>query len=353
MCDDESKMLLQHILDALESDTYEYSDPFTIGGATGQYQIASPYNTECEWSIVSATAVGTFGFVAPTASTEESFQEANVPATAGNVTLFTGAGELLSAVVTAAGTTNLNFTDGAGNTIATVVQPGTVGQELQFNASFSTSLVAQKATTTPVVTVSVLMAGTVGSLGTLASTATYVIGARNSSQPTLSATGADKFSVFGGKDGNPLQSYVGALTQQAPCITYQSEFMPLQGNAGLFLMTNTPSSTEILVTVMFRRRLERYIQEIPQLKPHTHVPLSGRMARTFMQGFADDSKRMGVPINPKPQEDTSLAAGGRSGSTGKVGQLAPVQRAELNALQRLNERVVPANARILRAKRIS
>ncbi len=353
MCDDESKQLLQHILDALESDTYEFSDPFTIGGATGNYQIASPYNTEAEWAIVSATGIGTFGFVAPTLAAEETEANVNIPATAGALTVVTGVGQLISAVVTAAGTTNLTFQDGAGNIIGTVVQPGAVGQEIPFyNASFNTSLVANKATTTPIVTVTYLLNAVNATSGTLPSTASFVIGARNMSQPTLSSTGGDKFSVFGGKDGNPLQSYVGALTQQAPFITYQSEFMPLQGNTGLFLATNTPASTEVLVTLMFRRKLARYIQEIPQIRPHTHVPLSGRIARTFMQGWQDDSKRMGVPINPKPQEDTSISAGGRSGSTGKRG-LQPVAHAELNALQKLNERVVPANARILRAKRIS
>ena len=81
-------------------------------------------------------------------------QEVQVPATAGNVTLFTGQGILVSAVVTTVGTTALTFTDGAGNIIGEVLASATLGQEISFgNAAFNTSLVAVKATTTPVVTV--------------------------------------------------------------------------------------------------------------------------------------------------------------------------------------------------------
>jgi hypothetical protein len=50
---------LEAIEDATLSDKYEYSDPYTIGGATGSYFIKSPYNTECDWVIVAAAGVGT------------------------------------------------------------------------------------------------------------------------------------------------------------------------------------------------------------------------------------------------------------------------------------------------------
>jgi hypothetical protein len=243
MCDEETKTLLEHILYTLESDSYEISDPFTMGGGAGIYQIRNPYNTECEWAIVSATS-GT-----------------------------------------------------------------TAGQ--------------------------------------------FVVMSKNPTPATLGFAGADSLALqSGGMDNNPLNAYVGALTTQAPFVTYQEEFMPLAGNGMVFLRVTAAGSNEVLVTIRFRRKLERYIQEIPAQKPHTHVPLSARNARTFMQGFRDDSKRMGVPINPKPDEDTSLIAGGRSGSTGKVG-LAPVPRAPLNALQKLNERVVPKPARAVRGKRVS
>lgn len=82
--------------------------------------------------------------------------ETQVPATAGSVTIFTGKGQLISAVVTATGTTTLTFQDGAGNIIGEVLSTATVGQEIIFNAGFNVSLVANKSATTPVVTVTYL-----------------------------------------------------------------------------------------------------------------------------------------------------------------------------------------------------
>ena len=46
------------------SDDYEISDPYTIGGATGLYTVRSPYNTECEWSIISVTGLGSLASAA-------------------------------------------------------------------------------------------------------------------------------------------------------------------------------------------------------------------------------------------------------------------------------------------------
>jgi hypothetical protein len=57
MCDNDIQMqqtaLLRQILAALQSDQYEYSDPYTIGGPNGLYQLRTPWNTECEWWLVS------------------------------------------------------------------------------------------------------------------------------------------------------------------------------------------------------------------------------------------------------------------------------------------------------------
>lgn len=79
--------------------------------------------------------------------------ETSVPATAGNVTIVSGAGTLLTVMCTTVGTAALNFQDGAGNIIGIVPASATVGQVFTFNMPFNTSLVAQKTANTPVVTV--------------------------------------------------------------------------------------------------------------------------------------------------------------------------------------------------------
>jgi hypothetical protein len=77
----------------------------------------------------------------------------SVPATAGNITLFTGEGVINSIVVTTTGAAALNFQDGAGNIIAIVPGGSAAGFDLSGPFGFGTSLVAQKSATTPVVTV--------------------------------------------------------------------------------------------------------------------------------------------------------------------------------------------------------
>lgn len=296
-----------------QGDEYEISDPLTIGGATGTYVVPCPYHTEGEWCVISAFALGTFGFVAPTLAVEEAPANFNVAAVAGPTTLMTGAGQLQSAVVTVVGTTNLTFQDAAGNVIATVVQPGTVGQEIQFNADFATSLVANNATTTPVVTVSVLKSGSVATAGTLPSIATYAVGTKNPGQPKLSTTGADSFgsTVTSSPDNNnALQSYVGGLTNQAPFVTYGgNDFMPLPSPAFVYLQTVTPASTEVLITLQFKRRLDRVIPDKPRQKPQTHGHVQGRHnLRTFMQGFAAKYPEETAPYTHEvllPEQDTA------------------------------------------------
>ena len=87
------------------------------------------------------------------ASTSNVLTETSVPATIGSITLYTGPGELIEATVTATGSATLTFQDGAGNVIAEVTSAATVGQTIQFNAAFGTSLVANKSASTPAVTV--------------------------------------------------------------------------------------------------------------------------------------------------------------------------------------------------------
>ena len=308
MCSDELMQALLAIMARIEENTgdqYELSDPYTIGGATGVYSVPSPYHTECEWAIISALGVGTFGFVAPVAAGVPT--EFSVPATAGNVTIFTGSGMLNSALVTAVGTTDLEFLDGAGNVIAEVPSTATLDQVFQFNEAFNTSLVAVKATTTPVVTVT--YTPTNASAGTLAMPATFVIGSKNPGPPVLSAAGADKFGgASGGADNNnALSSYVGALTQQAPFVTFGGDnFAPLPSPAFLYLQTSTPASTEALVTVIFRRKLQRTIPDKPRQGPHTHThPQSRRGQRTFFSGFEEQYARPGG----QPYEHEAIPVG--------------------------------------------
>ena len=79
--------------------------------------------------------------------------ETSVPATAGNVTIYTGPGTLETVTVTTTGASALNFQDGAGNIIATIPGGSVAGFTLNGQFGFQTSLVAQKSATTPVVTV--------------------------------------------------------------------------------------------------------------------------------------------------------------------------------------------------------
>lgn len=298
-------------------DEYEISDPLTFGGSTGNYVIPCPYHTEGEWAIISALAVGTFGFASPVLAVEETPANFNVAAVAGPTTLMTGAGQLQSAVVTAAGTVNLTFQDAAGNTIATVVQPGTVGQEIQFNADFATSLIANNTVNTPVVVVSVLKSGSVATAGTLASLATFAVGSKNPTQPKLSTTGTDSFGnliTSSPDNNNALQSYVGALTSQAPFITYGGDnFMPLPSPAFVYLAVTTPTSTEVLITIQFRRKLDRIIPDKPRQRPQTHGHVLGRVnQRSFMAGFAaqypDEAGQYAHRM--LPSQDTEVAKHG-------------------------------------------
>jgi hypothetical protein len=161
---------LQAIEDTLSSDQYEISDPFTIGGPTGTYQMESPWNTESEWAIISALAVGT-----------------------------------------------------------------------------------------------------------LATTATYAIGSKNQQQALLS--GASSFGpITAGRDNNnALPSFVGALTAQAPFVPYTAEYMPLGSPTNIYLVTSTPAASTVLITVLFRRKLARYIPDKPRQQPHTHTHPQSRM----------------------------------------------------------------------------
>jgi len=176
-----------------DSDEYEISDPLTIGGATGNYVVPSPYHTECEWAVISALATGT-----------------------------------------------------------------------------------------------------------LASAATFAIGSKNPKQPTISSTGGDSFGnvlTSGPDNNNALQSYVGALTSTAPYVTFGGDnYMPLPSPSYVYLTTTTPASSEVLVTIQFRRKLDRAIPDKPRNKPQTHGHVGSRRGyRTFMEGYAAQYPEEGQP----------------------------------------------------------
>lgn len=201
---------LQRIESSLSSDEYEISDPITFGGATGNYVIPSPYHTECEWAMISATGVGTLG-----------------------------------------------------------------------NA------------------------------------ATFAVGSKNSKQPSLSATGTDSFGniiTSSPDNNNALQSYIGAVTATAPTITYGGDnYMPLPSPAFVYLTTTVPASSELLITIQFRRKLDRIIPATPRAKPHTHSHVGSRRAyRTMMEGYAAQYPR-DTPYEHQmiPQQDTAMT--GRTG----------------------------------------
>jgi len=174
-------------------DEYEVSDPLTIGGATGQYVVPSPYHTECEWALISAVAIGA-----------------------------------------------------------------------------------------------------------LASAASFAVGSKNPNQPTLSTTGANSFGsvlTSGPDNTNALPSYVGALSANAPMVPFGGDnYMPLPSPAFVYATVTTPASTELLITVQFRRKLDRIIPEKPRAKPHTHSHVGSRRGhRGMMQGFADQYPEEGIP----------------------------------------------------------
>lgn len=178
---------LRGIRAVLESDEYEYSDPYTIGGTTGDYQVASPYNTECEWTLVSATS-------------------------------------------------------------------------------------------------------------SLANDASFVIGSKNPKQPQLALNGNDSFgAVSAGKDGNALPAYAGHLTTANTIITYPVIWMPLPAPTNVFMHAAVGAGSEILVTVQFRRKLERYIPDAGRNAPktighpnHRHYRTAGR-AHDDRYAYSDNS----------------------------------------------------------------
>jgi len=200
--------VLRNIEAILGSDEYETSDPYTIGGASGGYLVQSPYNTECEWVLISGTY-----------------------------------------------------------------------------------------------------------LGTMASQGSFTIMSKNPQPPTLSTTGANAFGAAGNKDSNALQAYVGSLTSQASFITYDSSnWMPLPAPAFVYAQVTSAANSEVLVTVQFRRKLNRYMPAKPRQKAHTHSHVQSRRGyRTMMAGFNSQYPEEGVPYRHEVipvSQDTAMGKRG-------------------------------------------
>ena len=205
---------LQQIESSLNSDQYEFSDPFTIGGATGMYAVSSPWNTECEWALVSALGIGT-----------------------------------------------------------------------------------------------------------LATTATYFIGSRNSGVRVLANNDSFALNTQGRDSANYVEGYPGALTSQAPFITYEAQWCPLPSPATIYLATSTPATTTLFITVLFRRKLARYIPDKPRQKPHNHATIPhGPLRRmpaesTMVAGYESQYPRPGDKpyrhnVVPSEVQDTAVAKRG-------------------------------------------
>lgn len=188
--------------------TYEMSDPYTVGGATGVYLIPSPYHTECEWVLISGVYVGT-----------------------------------------------------------------------------------------------------------MASQGTFVVMSKNPNPPTLSSTGANVFGLSGNIDSNPLEAYVGSLTSQASFVTFDtSNWMPLASPTNVYAQVTAAASSGVLITVRFRRSLDRVIPEKPRQKPHTHAQQQPgrREHRRMSAGFAAQYPEEGQAYQhiALPPQDTAVAKRG-------------------------------------------
>src|SRR5258708_457166 len=168
-------------------------------------------------------------------------------------------------------------------------------------------------------------------IGTLASPATYAIGSKNPKQPTLSTTGTDSFGsvlTSGPDSNNGLQAFVGAATSAAPMITYgggADGFMPMPSPSFVYLTVATPATTELLVTIQFRRLKDMPLPDKPRAKPHTHSHVTGRRDyRTMMEGFSNQYPGEGIPYEHRQLQPQDTEMGKRGVSPlQQVTQLGP------------------------------
>jgi len=156
----------------------------------------------------------------------------------------------------------------------------------------------------------------VTAIGALASRANFVVGTKNPTPPTLTTNGGDSFGnivTSGADNNNALQAFVGSLVATAPMIGFDSSlFMPMPSPSYVYATVSTPASTEVLITIMFRRKLDRGIPDKPRQKPQTHTHVRHGQYRNMMQGFAAQYPEEGKPYVHQPPEpqDTGMARHG-------------------------------------------
>lgn len=167
-----------------------------------------------------------------------------------------------------------------------------------------------------------------------ANTGTGII-AISASNPALTnmTTGVATYGLSsGGTENNAFEGLVIPVSATQNHIPFEY-WQPL-GRGKVINISITMSGGNAFVTISFRRKSVKYLPQLPSLKPATHTPLSGYKTRTFYGGFDESLPgRMGVPINPKPEQDTALFKREASPS------FRPVSRADHNPMAELDRKV--------------
>lgn len=165
-----------------------------------------------------------------------------------------------------------------------------------------------------------------------AGTGIIAISASNPALTNLTAGVATYGLSSGGTENNAFEGLVFPISATQNHIPFEY-WQPL-GRGKVLNIGVTISGGNAFVTISFRRKSIKYLPQLPSLKPHTHTPLSARNRRTFYGGFDESLPgRMGVPINPKPEQDTALF---RKEATPSF---RPVSRADNNPMADLDRRV--------------
>jgi hypothetical protein len=137
-----------------------------------------------------------------------------------------------------------------------------------------------------------------------------VLSASNNSLLQITANPPTIGSTANGMDTNVLEApfiLLAANLFLSPPLHWQ----PLGRGANLYL-AQTLASGNAYFNIAFRRLAKQIIPRLAPFKPHTHVPLSGKMARTFYEGYDEAHGRtiIGAPTSdPAPKQDTGTFRG--------------------------------------------
>lgn len=132
----------------------------------------------------------------------------------------------------------------------------------------------------------------------------------------------------GGMDSNAFE---GLLLQ----LSNPFVFMPLEdwhplGRGANINVAITLLSGDCYVMISIRRLAKHVIPRIAPTKPHTHVPLSGKLSRTFYEGFNEATPgETGASSDPEPHQDTGTFRR----------NVAYVSRADHNPMSALDRKV--------------